>query len=65
LASAHATLRSAAELGQQAMRTRERATIQGDVAIAWDASSAAAGSILMLAQARQQIDALSRPPELR
>jgi len=65
MASAHATLQSAAELGQQAMRTRERAAIQGDVAAAWDASSAAAGSILMLAQARQQIDALSRPPELR
>jgi hypothetical protein len=65
MVSAHATLRSSAELGQQAMRTRERAAMQADVAAAWDASSAAAGSILMLAQARQQIDDLSRPPELR
>jgi hypothetical protein len=65
LLSAHATLKSAAELGQQAMRTRERAAMSGDMATAWDASSAAAGSILMLGQARQQIDALSRPPELR
>jgi hypothetical protein len=65
LAPAHATLQSAAELGQQAMRTRERAAVSGDMAAAWDASSAAAGSILMLAQARQQIDALSRPPEVR
>ena len=55
--AAHATLQSAAELGQQAMRTRERAAVQGDVATAWDASSAAAGSIMMLAQARRQIDA--------
>jgi hypothetical protein len=65
MASAHATLLSAAMLGQQAMRARERASVQGDVATAWDASSAAAGSVLMLAQARQQIDALLRPPELR
>jgi len=65
MASAHATLLSAAELGQQAMRTRQRAVVQGDVAAAWDASSAAAGSLLMLAQARQQIEAISRPPELR
>ena len=65
MAPAHATLQSAADLGQQAMRTRERAAMQADVAAAWDASSAAAGSILMLAQARQQVDAISRPPELR
>jgi hypothetical protein len=65
LASAHATLRSAAELGQQAMRTRERAALQADVSVAWDASSAAAGSILMLAQAKVQIDDITRAPELR
>jgi len=65
LVPAHATLQSAAELGQQAMRTRERATVQGDVAVAWDASSAAAGSIMMLAEARRQIDAVTRQPELR
>jgi hypothetical protein len=65
MSAAHATLMSAAELGQQAMRTRERAAMQADLPAAWDASSAAAGSIMMLAQARQQIEALSRPPELR
>jgi hypothetical protein len=65
LSSAHATLLSAAELGQQAARTRERATVTGDVRLAWDASAAAAGSLMMLAQACQRIDAVSRPPELR
>ncbi len=65
LAQAHATLRSSAELGQQAVRTRERAAVQNDVAMAWDASSAAAGSLMMLAQARRQIDAVMRPPELQ
>jgi hypothetical protein len=65
LVPAHATLQSSAELGQQAMRLRERATVQGNVAVAWDASSAAAGSIMMLAEARRQIDAVTRQPELR
>ncbi len=65
LVPAHATLQSSAELGQQAMRVRERAAVQGDVAMAWDASSAAAGSIMMLAEARRQIDAVTRQPELR
>ena len=65
MASAHATLLSAADLGQQAVRARERATMTGDVKGAWDASAAASGSIMMLAQARQQIEQLSRPPELR
>jgi len=65
LVPAHATLKSAAELGQQAMRTRERAAVLGDVAMAWDASSAAAGSIMMLAEARRQIEAATRQPELR
>lgn len=65
MAPAHATLKSAAELGQQAMRTRERAALKADLSAAWDASSAAAGSIMLLAQARRQIDDLSHPPELR
>jgi hypothetical protein len=65
LSAAHATLVSAAELGQQAVRTRERATMTGDVRLAWDASAAASGSIMMLAQGRQQVEIASRPPELR
>jgi hypothetical protein len=65
MAAAHATLISAIELGQQAFRTRERAAAAGDLTAAWDASSAAAGSVMMLAQARIQIDAAARPPEMR
>jgi hypothetical protein len=37
----------------------------GDVRLAWDASAAASGSIMMLAQGRQQVEIVSRPPELR
>jgi hypothetical protein len=65
MSTAHATLLSAAELGQQAARTRERATMTGDVKLAWDASAAASGSIMMLAQGRQQVEVVSRPPELQ
>ena len=54
-----------AQAVQQAFHTRERATIGADIAAAWDASSAAAGSLMLLGQARQQIETLSRPPELR
>ncbi len=65
MAAAHATLLSSVALGEQALRTRERATMAVDLTAAWDASSAAAGSLLMLAQARQQIKDISRPPESR
>jgi hypothetical protein len=65
MAAAHAALLSSAELGQQALRTRERATMAVDLKAAWDASAAAAGSLMMLAQARQQIKDISRPPESR
>ena len=65
LSAAHATLLSAARLASEAMSVRRKATVTGDVTGAWNASAAAAGSILMLAQARQQIEIASRPPELR
>jgi len=65
LAAAHATLLSAADLGVQAVRARSKAALNGDVAAAWDASAAASGSVMMLAQALQRIEVLSRPPELQ
>jgi hypothetical protein len=65
MAAAHATLLSAADLGVQAVRARSKAALNGDVGAAWDASAAASGSVMMLAQALQRIEVLSRPPELR
>ncbi|RPJ64258.1 MAG: hypothetical protein EHM24_23330 [Acidobacteria bacterium] len=65
MAAAHATLLSAADLGVQAVRARSKAALNGDVAAAWDASAAASGSVMMLAQALQRIEVLSRPPELQ
>ena len=65
MASAHATLQSAADMGAQAMRVRERAVAAGDMDTAWNASSAAAASMLMLTSARRQMDDAARPPERR
>ena len=65
LSGAHGTLLSAIDLGLQAARTRSRAAVGGDVKAAWDASAAASGAIMLLAQAKQSIAALSRPPELK
>lgn len=65
LSAAHGSLLSAIDLGLQAVRTRSRATASGDVKAAWDASAAASGAIMLLAQAKQSIAALSKPPELK
>jgi hypothetical protein len=62
---AHATLQSAADMGAQAMRLREQAVVKADMNSAWNASSAAAASMLMLAQARREIEAALQPPEAR
>jgi hypothetical protein len=65
LSGAHGTLLSSIDLALQAVRTRSRAAVSGDVKAAWDASAAASGAIMLLAQARQSVAALSRPPELK
>lgn len=65
MAAAHATLLSATELAQQAFRTRERATMSASLPDAWEASSAAAGALMMLAQGKQQIETIAQPPDLR
>jgi hypothetical protein len=65
MGAAHAALLSSADMGAQAMRLRERAVSQNDIDTAWNASSAAAASMLMLKSARQQIEAAARPPERR
>jgi hypothetical protein len=65
LAGPHATLTSALRLAGEAVRLREDAIRSGELGIAWDASSAAAGSMMLFARARDEMDAVSRQPELR
>ena len=65
LAAAHALLISAAQLASNAAEIRREAALAGDMARAWDASSAAAGALMLGAQARTDIHTLLRLPQLR
>jgi hypothetical protein len=65
VAAAHALLISAAQLAGNAAQIRREATLAGDMARAWDASSAAAGALMLGARARADIQNALRPPQLR
>lgn len=65
LRSAHALLVSAVQMADHAAEIRREAALAGDMARAWDASSAAAGALMLGAQARAQIQTVLRRPELR
>jgi hypothetical protein len=65
LASAHALLISAVQLAGNAAQIRREATMASNMARAWDASSAAAGALMLGARARLDIQALLKPPQLR
>ena len=65
LKPAHALLLSAVNLAETAVRTRRQATISGELALAWDASSAAAGSMMLLTRAREDMAAAVRLPQIR
>ena len=58
-------LLSACQLAGQAVDIREQAILGQDLRLAWDASAAASGSAMLLAQAWSDMQALFRPPELR
>ena len=45
--------------------TRRRASLANNMDLAWNASSAAAGALMLGARARTDILALLRPPQLR
>ncbi len=65
LVSAHALLISAVQLAGNAASIRREATLASDMSRAWDASSAAAGSLMLGARARADIHTLLKPPQLR
>lgn len=62
LRAAHALLVSAAQLADSAARIRREAALSGDLARAWDASSAAAGALMLTTRAAGDIQALLKPP---
>jgi hypothetical protein len=63
-ASAHALLLSAVQLAGNAALIRREAALAGDMRRAWDASSAAAGALMLGAKARTDIIAALRPPQI-
>ena len=65
LVSAHALLISAVQLAGNAAQIRREATLASDMTRAWDASSAAAGALMLGARARSDIHTLLRPPQFR
>jgi hypothetical protein len=65
VAAAHALLVSAAQLADNAARIRREAALAGNMTRAWDASSAAAGALMLGAKARTDIQASLQWPQLR
>jgi len=65
LKPAHALLSSAVTLAETAVKTRRQATVSGELQLAWDASSAASGSMMLLSKAQEDMEAAVRLPEIR
>jgi hypothetical protein len=60
----HDLLVAAWRFAESAANTRSQAILSGQLATAWEASSAAAGSIMMLSRAQQELRKLLEPPRL-
>jgi hypothetical protein len=65
LKPSHALLMSAVNLAHTAVKTRRQAAVSGELQLAWDASSAAAGSMMLLSKAQEDMEAAVRLPEIR
>jgi hypothetical protein len=65
LRSTHELVVAAWRFAENAVNTRYDAVSSGDLTTAWEASSAAAGSLIMLSRAQQELRALLQPPKLQ
>jgi hypothetical protein len=65
LEPAHSMLISAWRFAESAVKSRYEAARAGDVTTAWEASSAAAGALLLLSRVQQEIRELLEPPKLQ
>jgi hypothetical protein len=63
--AAHDLLVEAWRFAETAVRTRQDAIGSADMSVAWRASSAAAGALLMLSRVQGEIRSLLEPPQLR
>ena len=65
MAASHALLVSAVQLAGHSADIRREAVLASDMTRAWDASSAAAGALMLAARARADIQSALRLPQLR
>jgi hypothetical protein len=65
VAAAHSTLAAASGMAVRAAKTRLDALRSGSMEVAWEASSAAAGSLLLLDQAVKDLRRITREPAPR
>ena len=65
LRAAHDLLTTSWRFAENAVNTRYLAIQSGQVATAWEASSAAAGALMFLSRAQEEIRTLLEPPQLR
>ena len=65
LEAAHGLLSAASGLAARAAAARRRAVASGDMPAAWEASSAAAGALMMLERAGQDVRRMTERPQIR
>jgi len=64
LRDAHASLVSAWQMTEAAIRQRKRAIVENKIAVAWDASAAAAGALMLFDHARTELARMMKAPEI-
>ena len=65
LQPAHELLAAAFQMARRAATGRRNAVSSGNMTLAWEASSAAAGALMLLERAAQELDRLTTPPSNR
>lgn len=64
LRAVHAMLTSAVHLAREACRLRHEAVARDDMTVAWNASASAAGALVLLDRARQELDGWVKSPRV-
>ncbi len=65
LRGTHELFVGAWRFAETAAATRLRAVARGEIAAAWEASTAAAGALMMLSRAQKELHTLTEPPKLQ
>jgi len=65
LQPAHELIAAAFQMARRAASGRRNAVSSGNMTLAWEASSAAAGALMLLERAAQELDRLTAPPSNR